>query len=99
MYMKMSNYVAGAVGGNRGLLSLPPVKIYDIIVARVIVEGSTYLFVSFIMFVALVLLGVSDAIPHDPLTMMAALALAILLGIGVGMVNIVFSSYIPNWMF
>src|SRR5262249_10240784 len=87
LYSKIALYVSGAVGGNGGLLSLPPIKPYDVICARVILESATYLFVSFLMFVVLFLAGVGEAAPHEPLLALEACTLGILLG--VGMINIV----------
>lgn len=98
LYSKMATYVSGAVGSNRALLVLPPVKVSDVIVARVVLEATTYLFVGFIMFFILYLGGISEAIPYDPLAVMDACSLAICLGLGVGMINIVIVSYIPSWM-
>ena len=98
LFSKMARYVSGAVVSNRSLLNLPPVKPIDVIVARVVLEAATYLFVGFVMFVSLYLGGTADAIPYDPLAVMQACALAICLGLGVGMINIVIQSFFHNWM-
>lgn len=98
LFSKMATYVSGAVDSNRSLLLLPPVKVLDVIVARLVLEATTYLFVSFIMFLIIYLAGVTDAAPSDPLTLMAACALAITFGLAVGLINIVLGSYIHNWM-
>jgi capsular polysaccharide transport system permease protein len=98
LYSKMASYVSGAVGANRALLQLPPVKPLDVVLARGLLEAATYLFVGFLMFLALYVGGISDAIPSDPLAVMEACALAICLGFGVGMINIVIVSFFHNWM-
>lgn len=98
LFSKLAGYLSGAVVSNRTLLFLPPVKVLDVIVARVVLEATTFLFVSFILFVILYLTGVADAVPYDPLTVMAACALAIGLGVAIGLINIVLASYTHNWM-
>lgn len=98
LYSKMATYVSGAIVSNKSLLSLPPVKPIDVVVARVVLESATYLFVSFVMFTGLFLAGNADAIPYDPLAVMQACALAICLGLGVGMINMVIQSFFHNWM-
>lgn len=98
LFSKMASYVSTAIDANRPLLLLPPVKVLDVIAARLVLEATTFLFVSFVLFLILYLGGVSDAAPHDPLTLMAACALAIGLGLGIGLINIVLRSYIHNWM-
>lgn len=98
LYSKVALYVSAAVSANRGLLTLPPVKPYDVIIARVIVEAATYLFVGFIMFCVLYFVGIADAAPADFLMIIESCLLGIGLGIGVGTLNIVTSSYFHNWM-
>jgi capsular polysaccharide transport system permease protein len=98
LFSKMAMYVSGAVGGNRALLTLPPVKLPDVVAARVVLESTTYLFVAFIMFLALYLGGVAEAIPCEPLAVAEACTLAICLGLGVGAINMVSMSFFHNWM-
>ncbi|MGD9880570.1 MAG: ABC transporter permease [Reyranella sp.] len=98
LFSKMAIYVSGAVGGNRSLLTLPPVKLPDVIAARVVLEATTYLFVGSLMFLALYLGGVSEAIPRDPLAVAEACAVAVCFGLAVGVINIVLVSFFHNWM-
>jgi capsular polysaccharide transport system permease protein len=98
LYSKTALYVSGAVAGNRNLLALPPIKPYDVIFARVILEASTYLLVGFMMFVGLYFVGIAEAAPADFLTIIEACLLGIGFGLGVGMINIVLSGYFHNWM-
>lgn len=98
LYNKIANYVSGSIAGNRQLLTLPPVKVHDVIVARTILQAATYLFVGFIMFVALFMAGIPEAVPYDLLPVFEAVGFAIALGVGVGMINIVIVSYFHNWM-
>jgi capsular polysaccharide transport system permease protein len=99
LYRKIANYISGSVGSNRALLILPPVKVVDVIVARVILESTTYLFVGFLMFVGLYLGGVTDAVPDDPVRLVDVCALAVGFGLGIGLINIVIQSFLHSWMF
>jgi len=98
LYSKITSYVGGSVGGNRQLLALPPVKLHDVIVARMILEAATYLFVGFLLFLALFMAGIREAVPYDLLPVFEAVGFSIVLGLGVGMINIVIVSYFHNWM-
>ena len=87
LFSKMANYISGAVGSNRSLLSLPPVKPLDVIAARVVLESTTYLFVGLIMFFVLYLGGVPYALPSDPPAGLYAGPVAVCLGLGIGLTN------------
>jgi len=98
LYMKLASYISGAIGSNRSLLNLPPVKPVDVIVARVVLQATTYLFVSFFLFVCLYLGGINGAVPSNLFSVMEACLLAICLGTGIGMINIVILSFFDRWM-
>ena len=98
LYSKVMYYVSYSIASNRNLLTLPPVKPIDVIVARATLESVTYLFVGFLMFLALYISGIAEALPYDPLAVMEACSLAISIGLGIGMTNIVIQSYFHNWM-
>lgn len=98
LFSKMAMYVSGAVGGNRALLTLPPVKLPDVVAARVVLESTTYLFVAFLMFLGLYLGGIAGAIPYEPLAVAEACTLAICFGMAVGVINIVILSFFHNWL-
>ena len=86
-YSKIASYLAGSVNGNRQLLTLPPVKLHDVIVARTILEAATYIFVGYLMFLALFMSGVAEAVPYDLLRVLEGFGFAIAIGVGVGMIN------------
>ena len=98
LFQKTATYVSGSIGANRSLIELPPVQPHNVILARVVLQSVTFLLVSFVMFLALLVGGIADAVPYDPLAVMAACALAICFGLGVGMINIVLLSYFHTWM-
>lgn len=97
-FSKMAMYVCGAVAANRSLLNLPPVKLIDVVLARVVLESATYLFVSFVTFSGLYLAVTAEAAPYDPLAVIQACTLCVFLGLGIGTINLVIASYVTNWM-
>ncbi len=97
LFYKLASYVAGAVSGNRSLLNLPPIKPLDVMVARAILEATTYLFVGFILFFWLAMTGHGDAVPSHPIRLAAAIATTICLGFGVGVINSIIQIFVLNW--
>ncbi len=98
LYAKLANYVGGSVEANRALFNLPPVKPLDVVLARTILETATYLVVGFLLVVALVLGGVSEAVPAHPLQLAAAISVVVMFGMGFGMINVVIRVFIANWL-
>ena len=98
LYSKLAGYLAGGIDANRALLNLPPVKPLDVLIARAILEASTYLFVGVILLTALFIEDGSDIAPDDPVQLTAALACTIAFGSGVGCINAVLRAFIRNWM-
>lgn len=98
LFSKLASYLASAVEGNRALLNLPPVMPFDVLAARAVLESATYLFVGFILLVALALLNDVDVVPYHPMGLAAAIACTLAFGIGVGVINAVARSMFRNWM-
>lgn len=97
MFQYISNEVMKAIFTNKPLMYYPQVKIFDVMFARLIVEiikGFTGLI---IVMGILMALGVNP-IPADPFTAVCGYLVAILLGIGVGTINIGIVSFFPGWM-
>lgn len=95
-FQYISREVMKAVIMNKPLLYYPQVKIFDVMLARLIVEivkGFTGLLVVLAILAAL---GVNP-IPEAPLTAVAAYCAAMLLGVGVGSINIGIVSFFPGW--
>jgi len=97
LFSKLSTYLAGAVDGNRSLLNLPPVKPFDVLASRAILESTTYLFVGFLFLTCMFLSGAVDAAPHHPSRLAAATMGIVGLGIGVGIINAIMRAFINNW--
>lgn len=98
LYYKLATYVASSVVSNKALLNLPLVKPLDVLMARAILEATTYVFVGSIILFSLYLAGVSQAVPRDPLGLLQAIAGIVTLGFGIGMINAVMREFVPNWM-
>lgn len=98
LFSKLATYLAGSVEENRALLNLPPVKPFDVIVSRAILEATTYLLVGFVLLMALIVGGVMEAVPYEPLRLAAAMAGIVALGCGAGMINAVLRVFFHNWM-
>ncbi len=98
LFSKIAIYLATAVDGNRALLNLPPVKVFDVLVARAILEVSTYLFVGFILLIGLSMFDGGAVAPHNPIQLAAAIASTVGLAFGFGIVNAVMCAFARNWM-
>lgn len=96
-YQYMAREIMKGIAVNKPLLYYPQVKIFDVMVARIIVEivkGFTCLL---IVLCILASLGI-DAFPKNPAMAIAAYCTASLLGVGVGAVNIGIVSFFPQWL-
>lgn len=96
-FQYMSREVMKALMMNKPLIYYPQVKLFDIVVARVIVEvikGFTCLMVVMAILTAL---G-ENVIPADPVVAIYAYTAATLLGIGIGIVNVAIVSFFPAWI-
>lgn len=86
-----------AVAVNRPLTYYPQVKVFDLIMARLIVEIVKGFSGLLIVFLILIAMGI-DPVPVDAITSVWGYLAAILLGIGVGSVNIGIVAFFPGWM-
>ena len=97
LYAKIASYLCGAVIDNRALLNLPPVKPFDVVLSRAIIEAATYVLVGGLMFITLLLGGEPHAVPALPLKVAAAVVVITAFGFGVGMINAVIVAFMRNW--
>jgi len=86
IYLSLRN-IAGrmtsAVESNRGLLLYPQVTPFDLMAARLLLEGATFITVFVVIVGGGVLLGFASP-PADPLILLLTLFVVVLLGAGVG---------------
>lgn len=82
---------------NKPLMYYPQVKAFDIMIARFIVETIKGFQGLIIIIFILMLLGVNP-VPENIPTAVCAYTMALLLGLGMGAVNIGIMSFFPGWL-
>lgn len=97
IFQYISREVMKAVIMNRPLTYYPQVKLVDLVFARILVEIVTGFLGLLIVFSILIALHI-DPRPANPTMAMCAYLAAILLGIGVGTVNVAIVSFFPGWL-
>ncbi len=97
IFQYVSREVMKAVIANRPLTYYPQVKLFDLILARVLVEIVTGFLGLIVVMSLLVALGV-DPRPVDNFIAVTGYLAAILLGIGVGVINVAIVGFFPGWL-
>ena len=97
VFQYISREVMKAVIMNRPLTYYPQVKLIDVLFARIIVEIVTGFLALILVFAVLYALGV-DPIPLNPVLAMTGYIAAILLGIGIGTINVGIIAFFPGWL-
>lgn len=96
-FQYMSREIMKALMANKPLIYYPQVKLFDIIIARVLVEITKGFTCLMVVMAILAVLG-QNVIPTDPVVAICAYSAATLLGIGVGIVNVGIVSFFPGWL-
>lgn len=97
VFQYISREVMKAVIMNRPLTYYPQVKLFDVILARILVEIVTGFLALLVVTLVLVVIG-TDPIPADPITAMCGYVAAITLGIGIGTINVAIIGFFPGWL-
>ena len=97
MFQYISREVMKSVIMNKPLTYYPQVKLIDVLFARILVEIVTGFLGLIIVFAILISVGI-DPWPVDPFVAVGAYTAAILLGIGVGTINVGIISFFPGWL-
>ncbi|MBP1178474.1 capsular polysaccharide transport system permease protein [Methylobacterium sp. PvR107] len=97
VFQYISREVMKAVMSNRPLTYYPQVKLFDVIFARMLVEIVTGFLALMVVITVLFCMG-SNPIPSDPFVAMCAYLTAILLGIGIGTINVAIIGFFPGWI-
>jgi capsular polysaccharide transport system permease protein len=97
VFQYISREVMKAVIMNRPLTYYPQVKLFDVILARILVEIVTGFLALLVVTLVLVVIG-TDPIPADPITAMCGYLAAITLGIGIGTINVAIIGFFPGWL-
>jgi capsular polysaccharide transport system permease protein len=82
---------------NRPLMYYPQVKVFDIMVARFLVE-TVKGFQGLIIIVGILLAAGVNPVPENPAMAVEAYLMALILGLGMGAVNIGIQSIFPGWL-
>jgi capsular polysaccharide transport system permease protein len=96
VFVHASTSMTHAVTGNAALLQLPPVKPFDVILARGVLEVVTDVVIAVILLAGFAALGI-PALPDDLWNVATALIVTALLGCGVGFANAVVQTLFRSW--
>lgn len=97
VFQYISREVMKSIIMNRPLTYYPQVKIFDLIFSRILVEIVTGFLALLVVSSVLVVIGV-NVVPAQPLTAVCGYLAAIILGIGVGTINVAIIGFFPGWM-
>lgn len=95
-FNKLSNSLMTALEANRALLSYPPIKETDVLIARFLLISSTYLLIMAIFFGGLYFIS-NIGLPAHPDMIIEALLAVALLGFGFGTTNAVLLTLWDSW--
>jgi len=84
------------VASNGSLLQLPPVKPFEVILARGLLEFATDIIVAVTLLIGFAAIGI-PAMPDDLSSVAMALVVTALFGCGVGFVNAVVQTLFRSW--
>ncbi len=96
LWSKVSHRLVSAFVSDRPLLNVPAVTHLDILLARALLEGATWLIVSAILIVLLVAIGFSDW-PFDLESLCGAVGATFCLAVGIGMINATMTALLQSW--
>ena len=82
---------------NRPLTYYPQVKLFDLVFSRILVEIVSG-FLGLIVIASILAASGVNIMPRDPFTAMCGYLAAILLGIGIGTINVAIVGFFPGWM-
>lgn len=97
IFQYISREVMKSVIMNRPLTYYPHVKLFDLILSRVLVEIVTG-FLALIVVTSVLVAAGTDPIPADPIMAVCGYLAAIALGIGVGTINVAIIGFFPGWL-
>ncbi len=92
----ISREVMKAVGQNRPLTYYPQVKLIDVVFARLLVEIVSG-FLSLLTVAAILVAVGIDPRPADAFTAICGYLCAIMLGLGIGTINVSIAAFFPAW--
>src|SRR5690606_619099 len=96
LFNHTASRLSRSLSANLMLLRLPPVTAIDVMIARGILQGLTWIVVFLILLTGLTLMGRGLWPAHPEICALAALT-TFFLGCGVGMINAVLSALFKSW--
>jgi capsular polysaccharide transport system permease protein len=96
VFVHASTSMMHGVTSNGSLLQLPPVKPFDVILARGLLEFATDLVVAVLLLAGFVAIGIR-ALPDDLWSVAIALIVTGFLGCGIGFINAVLQTLFRSW--
>ncbi len=93
----MSRFIMMGIALNKALLSVPIVKVTDILFARAIVEVMSAGLVVLLLFAIFFAYGI-DFMPRDIVQASLAMLAMMLLGLGMGVINAIIAAASPFWV-
>lgn len=97
VFQYISREVMKSVITNRPLTYYPQVKLFDLIFSRILVEIVTGFLAMLVVCSVLIVIG-TNPIPADPLTAVSGYVAAIILGVGIGTINVAIIGFFPGWL-
>lgn len=97
VFQYISREVMKSVIMNRPLTYYPQVKLFDLIFSRILVEIVTGFLALLVVCSVLLVIGVSP-VPADPFTAVGGYLAAIILGVGIGTINVAIIGFFPGWL-
>lgn len=95
-YMDISAKTAQSLRFSKPLMAFPAVTFVDAIMARFLLNSLTQLFVGSCVFIGIIVVFNVEVL-LDPMALLAALAMAMFLSLGVGVLNCFLLSMYPLW--
>lgn len=96
LFKKLASSLMTVFQANRGLLAYPPIKETDVLFARAILIGATYVVIMLVVYGGLIWWGLAH-VPPSPDKVVEAFAATFLLGFGFGMTSAVVISLWEPW--
>ena len=95
-YSKLSNKIMTVIDANKALLLYPVVTETSTIIARFVLITNTYFVIMWIFFGSLVVFGLANS-PSFPIQLSLAFLAIALLGLGIGLMNMMIMSIWQSW--
>lgn len=96
LYQNVALYVARAINFSRPLLMYPAVTWIDAVLARFVLNALTGLLVTYLLLAGILLASETRTVLNLP-PLLAALSLALMLGLGLGVLNCALIGLVPAW--